>query len=113
MLISNRDIYNTDYACLITGLRLYPLVPSNARTANKDTILPVGGGPDSKSPVLIRKAQIVMYNVYSTHRRKDIYGPETDHFRPERWEKLRPGWAFLPFNGGPRICIGRELLSTI
>jgi cytochrome P450 len=42
------------------------------------------------------------------HRRKDIYGEDANEFRPERWETLRPGWEFLPFNGGPRICIGRE-----
>ena len=53
-----------------------------------------------------------MYNVYSMHRRKDIYGPDADQFRPERWDKLRPGWAFLPFNGGPRICVGRKFLQS-
>jgi cytochrome P450 len=41
-------------------------------------------------------------------RRTDIYGPDALLFRPERWapeENLRPGWAYLPFNGGPRICV--------
>ena len=42
------------------------------------------------------------------HRRKDYYGEDADEFKPERWEKLRPGWEYLPFNGGPRICLGRE-----
>lgn len=44
------------------------------------------------------------------HRRTDIYGPDAEDFRPERWEddSLRPGWAYLPFNGGPRICIGQQ-----
>lgn len=43
------------------------------------------------------------------HRRKDIYGPDADSFRPERWEEnSKRGWSFLPFNGGPRICLGRE-----
>jgi cytochrome P450 len=44
------------------------------------------------------------------HHRKDIYGPDAEDFRPERWEnaQLRPQWAFLPFNGGPRICIGQQ-----
>ena len=42
------------------------------------------------------------------HRRTDYYGPDADEFKPERWEVLRPGWEYLPFNGGPRICIGRK-----
>lgn len=42
------------------------------------------------------------------HRRKDFYGEDSDEFKPERWETLRPGWEYLPFNGGPRICIGRK-----
>jgi hypothetical protein len=41
------------------------------------------------------------------HRRKDIWGPDADDFRPERWDGRRVGWEYLPFNGGPRICIGR------
>lgn len=42
------------------------------------------------------------------HRREDIFGDEPEEFRPERWDGLRPGYAFLPFNGGPRICLGRK-----
>ena len=43
------------------------------------------------------------------HRRKDIFGADANDFRPERWVRLRPGWAFLPFNGGPRTCLGQQL----
>jgi len=46
------------------------------------------------------------------HRRKDIYGPDADEFKPERWETLRPGWEYLPFNGGPRICLGQQYAKT-
>ena len=48
------------------------------------------------------------------HRRTDIYGPDADEFRPERWEngKLMPRWGYLPFNGGPRICIGQRYALT-
>ncbi len=72
--------------------------------------LPTGGGPDGKSPILIRRGEAVGYCVYAMHRRKDIYGPDTEQFRPERWEEenlQNIGWAYLPFNGGPRICLGR------
>ncbi|KAF2006585.1 cytochrome P450 52A11 [Amniculicola lignicola CBS 123094] len=93
-------------------LRLYPSVPVNSRSALKTTTLPVGGGPDGQSPILIRKGEAVGYCVYAMHRRKDIYGEDALQFRPERWEDgtlLRNvGYGYLPFNGGPRVCLGQE-----
>ncbi|KAL4929239.1 cytochrome P450 [Aspergillus undulatus] len=92
-------------------LRLYPSVPVNSRAATKTTTLPTGGGPTGTSPILVRKGEAVGYCVYAMHRRKDIYGTDADEFRPERWEgdALRDvGWGYLPFNGGPRICLGQD-----
>lgn len=80
--------------------------------ATKDTYLPVGGGPDGKDPIHIRKGQEVMYSVYAMQRRQDIFGADADEYRPERWETLKPGWAYIPFNGGPRICIGQQFALT-
>ncbi|KFY82020.1 hypothetical protein V500_10896 [Pseudogymnoascus sp. VKM F-4518 (FW-2643)] len=94
------------------SLRLYPSVPQNIRFANKDTTLPVGGGPDGKSPVFVTKGQIVAYNTYSMHRRKDLYGEDAEEYNPDRWETLRMGWGYLPFNGGPRICVGQQFALT-
>lgn len=98
-------------AVINESLRLYPQVPGNGREAVNDTYIPVGGGKDGKSPVFIPKGSSVSWSLYTMHRRKDFYGPDAEEFKPERWlgEKgLRPGWEFLPFNGGPRVCIGRE-----
>lgn len=92
------------------SLRLKPVVPGNTRIAVRDTVLPLGGGPDEKSPVLVPKGTPVGYSVWTMHRRKDFYGEDALEFKPERWEKLRPGWEYLPFNGGPRICIGKFYL---
>ena len=97
-------------------LRLFPPVPINMRQATKTTVLPLGGGPDASSPILVRKGEAVSYSVYAMHRRKDLYGDDADQFRPERWDPgsaqgpdLRNiGWGYLPFNGGPRVCLGRE-----
>ena len=89
------------------ALRLYPVVPGNARCAEVDTILPRGGGDDGQSPLFVPKGQSVQWSLYTMHRRKDFYGEDAEDFKPERWETLRPGWEYLPFNGGPRICIGR------
>ncbi|KAL8715116.1 MAG: hypothetical protein Q9220_001073 [cf. Caloplaca sp. 1 TL-2023] len=90
------------------SLRLHPVVPNNSRMSITDTFLPLGGGPDGKSPVFIPAKTNVGWSMYSIQRRKDIFGEDADEFKPERWETLRPGWDYLPFNGGPRICIGRE-----
>ncbi|KAH6983892.1 n-alkane-inducible cytochrome P450 [Ilyonectria destructans] len=94
------------------SLRLYPVVPLNFRTANKDTCLPVGGGPDGKDPIFVPKGQEVMYSVYSMHRLPAVFGPDATEYRPERWASLKPGWAYIPFNGGPRICTGQQFALT-
>ncbi|KAM3424167.1 hypothetical protein BST61_g11290 [Cercospora zeina] len=105
-------------AVINEGLRLYPSVPTNTRFANVDTVLPRGGGESGTAPILVPKGSVFLYSVYAMHRRKDIYGPDAEEFRPERWiaeeneTPLRPGWGFLPFNGGPRICIGQQYALT-
>jgi hypothetical protein len=58
----------------------------------------------------------VAYSVYSLHRRADLYGEDAEKFRPERWgedlglfrDETTAKWGYLPFNGGPRICLGSE-----
>jgi cytochrome P450 len=96
------------------ALRLHPVVPRNDREAIRDTVLPLGGGNDGLSPVFVPKGTLVAYNVYAMHRRADLYGPDAEEFRPERWEDcmLQPRWGYLPFNGGPRICIGQRYALT-
>lgn len=89
-------------------MRLHPPVAGNQRYANKDTVLPVGGGPEGKAKVFVKKGQMVANSYFSMHRRKDLYGEDAQDFRPERWENLKPGWSYAPFSGGPRICLGRK-----
>ncbi|KAJ4416575.1 hypothetical protein N0V85_002237 [Neurospora sp. IMI 360204] len=95
------------------GLRLFPPASTNSRAPVKDTVLPRGGGPDGKQPILVPKGQVVRWSLYSLHRRKDIFGEDADEFRPERWdENLRVGWEYIPFSGGPRICLGQQFALT-
>ena len=94
------------------SLRLYPVVPLNQREAINDTYLPRGGGKDGQSPVFIPKGMAVGYSVFAMQRRKDIYGEDAEEFKPERWDNIRPGWEYLPFNGGPRICLGQQFALT-
>jgi cytochrome P450 len=93
-------------------LRLYPVVPVDGRRALKDTTLPVGGGPDGTGRVYVKKGTQVDYSVYIMHRRKDLWGADADEFKPERWNGRKSGWEYLPFNGGPRICIGQQFALT-
>lgn len=96
-------------------LRLYPSVPQNSRLATRDTTLPRGGGPDGNEPVFVPKGTAVVYNIYATHRNPAIYGKDAEVWRPERWgepDLKKVGWGFLPFNGGPRICLGQQFALT-
>jgi cytochrome P450 len=101
-------------AVLNECLRIHPVVPENARLAKTPTTLPTGGGPSGIDPVFVPKGTLLLYSVYSMHRRKDLWGENADEFVPERWldtdtqKGARPGWSFLPFNGGPRVCIGQQ-----
>ncbi|KAI0386468.1 cytochrome P450 [Hypomontagnella monticulosa] len=93
-------------------LRLFPAGPINVREAIRDTVLPVGGGPDGKGPVAVRKGARVQLGTYYTHRRKDLWGEDANEYRPERWNGRRKGWDFTPFSGGPQICVGQGYSVT-
>ncbi|KAH8588608.1 cytochrome P450 52A5 [Bisporella sp. PMI_857] len=97
------------------ALRMYPLVPFNVRLALKDCTLPRGGGPDGLSPIGILKNDNIAYSTLIMQRRVDLYPPgsEPEKFKPERWETWQPRpWQYIPFNGGPRICIGQQFALT-
>lgn len=94
-------------------LRMYPAVPMNFRDATKDTTLPVGGGEDGTAPIFVGKGTTVVYMTYVTQRLKEFYGEDANEFKPERWaSNQKLGWAYLPFNGGPRICLGQQFALT-
>jgi cytochrome P450 len=105
-------------------LRLYPVVPFNVRLALKDTTLPTGGGPDGLSPIGILKDTPIGYSTLVMQRRPDLTPSQPSptnpsaqisvlDFVPERWQTWQPKpWNYIPFNGGPRICIGQQFALT-
>ncbi|KAJ7634636.1 cytochrome P450 monooxygenase pc-3 [Roridomyces roridus] len=94
-------------------LRLYPPVPADARSSKKATTWPAMT-PGGKPFYVPAKAKIV-YFVFLMHRRKDLWGPDALDFDPDRFidgrlqKYLIPNpYIFLPFNAGPRICLGQQ-----
>jgi cytochrome P450 len=96
------DLPNLRYTRMIIDevLRLYPAGWLASRQARADSIL---GG------YAIPAQSIVFISSYVTHRhpafweRPDVFDPE--RFHPERTVQ-RPRFAYFPFGGGPRLCIG-------
>ncbi|CAE7097245.1 unnamed protein product [Rhizoctonia solani] len=97
-------------AVLNETLRLFPAVPMNERTAVKSTVLHSGG-----KKYYVPAGATMPYSVLHMHRRKDLWGPDAEQFDPERWldDRLKKyvtpnPFIFLPFNAGPRICLGQQ-----
>ncbi|KAK1231185.1 hypothetical protein PQX77_005711 [Marasmius sp. AFHP31] len=94
-------------------LRLYPVVPFNVRESVKATTL---ASPEpGKQPIYVPAGSKLPYSVFLMHRRKDLWGPDADNFDPDRFldsrlkKYLSPKpFIFLPFNAGPRICLGQQ-----
>ncbi|KAF2019217.1 cytochrome P450 52A12, partial [Aaosphaeria arxii CBS 175.79] len=98
--------------CINETLRLFPSVPWNSRRSTRDTSLPSGGGEDGHSPIFVPKGTEVVYIVWLMQRQPEFWGPDADAFRPERWQNRKHGFEYLPFNGGPRICLGQQNALT-
>ncbi|EKM59240.1 uncharacterized protein PHACADRAFT_249546 [Phanerochaete carnosa HHB-10118-sp] len=93
-------------------LRLYPAVPWNVRYSVNDTVVP---SPNPDKPYFIPANTPVVYSVHCMHRREEFWGPDAEAFDPDRFldaraqRYLTPNpFVFLPFNAGPRICLGQQ-----
>jgi cytochrome P450 len=87
-------------AALMEGMRLYPPAYSTERRAEVDTT--VGG-------YAVPAGTRVILSSWVTHRHPRFW-PEPDRFDPARFTgpQDRPRYAYFPFGGGPRSCIGEH-----
>ncbi|KAH9483075.1 Cytochrome P450 monooxygenase 75 [Psilocybe cubensis] len=97
----------------IEVLRLYPPVPFNSRMSTEAAIW-TSRTPGSK-PYYVPKNTRILYSIFHMHRRTDLWGPDAEEFDPDRFldERLHKyitpnPYIFLPFNAGPRICLGQQ-----
>lgn len=84
------------------AMRLYP--PAGGVTRQPIHDITLGGYP-------IAKGSTVAISTYAMHHDPKLY-PDPERFDPERFtpenEAKLPRMAYLPFGGGPRICIGNS-----
>ncbi|MCJ1469479.1 hypothetical protein MMC07_008112 [Pseudocyphellaria aurata] len=115
------DLKNMSYLqhTINETLRMFPSVSANVRAALHDTTLPRGGGPDGLSPVGIRKDTPIAYSPIYMQRDPQLFPPPSANFPdistfcPERWDHWIPkSWHYIPFNAGPRICVGQNFALT-
>eukprot|EP00536_Pseudo-nitzschia_multiseries_P000584 jgi/Psemu1/249715/estExt_Genewise1Plus.C_70120 len=116
---------------LIEGLRLYPEPPVLIRRARTEDVLPQGSSV-MKDGIKVLRGTDIFVSTWNLHRSPDLWeDPYT--FDPTRWERpfTNPkvkGWAgynpdkvsglypnesasdfaFLPFGGGARKCVGDQ-----
>ncbi|KAG8215368.1 cytochrome P450 [Butyriboletus roseoflavus] len=100
-------------AVLNETLRLFPAVPFNIRESINDTTW--SSSNLAAKPFFIPAGAIVSYSVLLMHRRTDLWGPDALEFDPDRFlddrlhKYLTPNpFIFLPFNAGPRMCLGQQ-----
>jgi cytochrome P450 len=99
---SPADMDSTPYCQYVIeeSMRLYPPVPMISRQALQDDVL---GGYH------IPAGSEIMLSQYVTHRHPAFWdnpeGFDPERFAPPRAEG-RPPFAYFPFAGGPRRCIG-------
>jgi cytochrome P450 len=96
------DLPHLEYAemVLAESMRLYPPAFAIGRRTLEDHEF---GGYHVPADSIVLASQWVMH-------RDPRYYPDPLHFDPQRWtpeaRAARPKFAYFPFGGGPRVCIG-------
>jgi cytochrome P450 len=84
------------------SIRLFPPAWLISRTAREDDVV---------DGITIPAGSIAFLSPYVTHRHPDLW-ENPEGFDPERFSPARsasrPDFAYFPFGGGPRLCIGNN-----
>ncbi|MBL8163221.1 MAG: cytochrome P450 [Anaerolineae bacterium] len=84
------------------SMRLYP--PAWTTTREVMETIELGGYTISKGSIVLMSMYVMQHDAR--------YWREPDAFIPERfapgWEACVPKYAYFPFGGGPRVCIGNQ-----
>ncbi len=83
------------------AMRLFPSLPMMTRMCAEDVA--TGG-------LSIKAGTFIFIPVYAIHRHRRLWR-DPDVFDPDRWgpaeSEGRHRFAYIPFGGGPRVCIGQ------
>lgn len=90
-------------AALDEAMRLYPPAPAWGREPTRDITLGAHTIPAGTT---------LLIAPFIVHRRADLFA-EPERYRPDRWtpafRSALPRFAFFPFGGGPRVCVGASM----
>ena len=103
-----QDLPQLPYALQVVqeAMRLYPPAWIIDRTAME---------ADEFEGVAIEKGTIFSLYIYGLHHHTGLW-PEAELFKPERFAAgaapAPPAYGYLPFGGGPRLCVGQQFALT-
>lgn len=102
------DVASLPYTTMVLqeAMRLYPPAYAIARYAQE---------ADKLGAYDIPAGAILTLSTYHLHRHPEFW-PDPDRFNPDRFApeavKARARYAYAPFGGGPRQCIGNQFAMT-
>lgn len=115
------DLYYSLYPKLVRSLaflnevlRLFPPILHISRETNRNQTLVA----DGKTHLLVGHYEVYV-NSAALQSRPDVWGDDTDDFKPERWVQLNDQGeeqiitpkrgTFSPWSAGPRVCPGQKM----